>query len=187
VNLARSHLPLAPRRRRQYRRGMPPEPTEQDRRNAEYRRQVAERQLAEYRHAEAIAARALEPGWKPSMKLTVVRMEDCRPTGPNDPAPVPVSVAYRVGYRLMGERMVRYVRELPSGEVLCSENYEDVFQGLLDEKHPTQTMEIKGQRVPVKRFQLYCSSMDVMEPHTAEELADLRASREQKKAERAEA
>ena len=83
------------------------EPTPQDIADAAYRRSVADRQLAEYRHAEAIAARALEPGWKPSMKLTVVRMEDCRPTGPNDPTPVPVAVAYRVGYRLMGERMVR--------------------------------------------------------------------------------
>jgi hypothetical protein len=136
-----------------------PERTAQDIANAAFRKVVSDRQLREWRHAEALAARALEPGWKPSMKLTLVRMEDCHPTRPNDPAPVPVAVGYKVSYRLMGERMDRYVRELPSREVLASERYEDVFQGMLDEKHTTRMMELLGRQISVKRYQLYWSAI----------------------------
>ena len=120
----------------------------------------------------------LEPGWRPSHKLLLFRTEDCRPTGKNDPAPVPVAVAYKVSMRLMGERTDRFVRELPNGQVLVSERYEDVFQGMLDEPHPTRTLEVRGQRIPVRRYQMYWSALELYDPQTAEELAASRVNRE---------
>jgi hypothetical protein len=48
---------------------------------------------------------------------------------------------------------------------------------MLEEQDPTRTMEIKGQQVPTKRYQLYWSGLGRYEPKTAEELARLRASR----------
>jgi hypothetical protein len=80
------------------------EPTDRDRANAAYRQAVADRQLAVFRHAEAIRARALQPGWRRTTKLSLLRIEDCRPAGPDDPAPVPVAVSYKVSYWLMDER-----------------------------------------------------------------------------------
>jgi hypothetical protein len=163
-----------------------PQPTDKDRENFARRRVIATRQQAQLDQAARLA-RTLGVGWVPSMKLSLFLAGDCnKPTGPDDPAPVPVTVAYRVGRWVMGEHLVRFVRELPDGQVLASERYDDVFQGMLEEKDPERRMEIRGQKVPCKRFQLYWSSLDVMEPRTAEELAALRASREQGKARRAE-
>ncbi len=134
-----------------------PEVTEQDRDNAEMRQTIAAQQEAEVLHCQMLTLRSLGPGWEPSMRLTLVRVEDCRPTGKNDPDPERIAVAYRVSRGEGEDRLVRFVRETPSGKVLVSDRHEDVFKGLLDEKHPTKTMEIKGQQVPCKRYQLYWS------------------------------
>jgi len=79
-----------------------PRPTDRDRSNAAFRRQVADHQAHEYHHAETLAVQVLEPGWRPSMKLSFIRVEDCRPMGKDDPAPVPVAVAYKVPHGMSG-------------------------------------------------------------------------------------
>lgn len=163
-----------------------PQPTERDLANASMRQAIAERQNAQYHHAEVLALRLLGPGWAPSMKLSLYQADECRPTGKDDPAPVPVAVAYKVSRWLTGERQDRFVRELPSGELLCCERYENVFEGLLDEKHPTKTLEVRGAKVPTRRYQLYWSALELYEPRSAEQLAELRASRERGKAQREE-
>jgi len=150
------------------------------------REEIADRQQAEYRHAEALALRKLGPGWIPWMKLTLVSADDCRPTGKDDPAPFPVAVAYKVTCGKGEDRLDRFLRELPTGEVVSSGWYEDVFCGLLEEKHPTRTVEVGGRRVPGKRYQLYWSALELYHPRSADQLAALRVSRERKKAERAE-
>jgi hypothetical protein len=164
-----------------------PQPTARDIENAAMREAIAQRQNGEYRGAEMLALRRLGPGWQPSMKVSVYRAEECGPIGKDDPPRVPIAVAFKVSGWLMGERVDRFIRELPTGEVLDSDRYEDVFQGMLDEKHPTRTMNVKGAAVPMKRYQHYWSAMELYEPQSAEDLARLRASRERRKAERGEA
>ena len=46
------------------------------------------------------------------------------------------------------------------------------------------TLEVAGRQVPTKRYQLYWSALELYEPHSAEELAQMRESREQRKAAR---
>lgn len=163
-----------------------PQPTERDLANATLRQGIAARQNAQYHHAEVLALRTLGPGWEPSMKLTLYHADDCRPTGKDDPAGAPVAVAYQVSRRIAAGRLDRFVRELPDGEMLCSEHYEEVFSGMLDENHPTKTMEVQGEKVPTRRYQLYWSALERYEPRFAGELARLRANRERRKAEREE-
>lgn len=66
-------------------------PNPQDVENAPVRREIADRQAAEWREAEALAAEALGSGWRPWMKLVLIDGEYHR-TGDN----TPVAVAYRV-------------------------------------------------------------------------------------------
>lgn len=164
-----------------------PEPTEQDRRNAELRREISIRQNAEYHKAQILALRKLGPGWEPSMKIVVYRIEDCGPTGRDDPPRVPVAVAYKVKRRTADGWIDRYLREKDTGEILASEEHEDVFEGMLDEEHPHLTIEVRGQHIPRKRYQHYWSALELYHPKSAEGLAALRESRERKREERADA
>ncbi len=52
------------------------EPTAREIANAAYRKAVADKEAAEYRHAEAILSQALEPCCRPFMKLSLLRIED---------------------------------------------------------------------------------------------------------------
>ena len=48
---------------------------------------------------------------------------------------------------------------------------DNVFGPLLTEMHPTKTIEVKGQRVQLPRWQMYWSALELYEPRSAEQLA----------------
>ena len=54
------------------------------------------------------------------------------------------------------------------------------------EPHPTRTIEVRGETVHPHRYSLTWAGYELYEPKTAEELAKLRHSREQKREERAD-
>jgi hypothetical protein len=154
------------------------QPTERDHRNAALRRKVAERQQAEWTECLRLADAALGPGWKPWMKLVLVDA-DHRRTGDE----TPVAVAYKVRKGKGNARQVRYLCQGPDG-VIASEEYETLFGPLLTELHPTKTIEVMGKRVPVPRWQMYWSALELYEPRSAEQLAAARVTRQRNKAER---
>ncbi len=151
--------------------------TDQDLRNANARRIIADRQNAEYGECQRLAAAVLGPGWEPWMKLVLVDA-DFRRTGDATPA----AVAFKV--RRDGE--ARYLAAQPDGTVACAERYEDLFGPLLAEKHPTKTIEVKGKRIAVERNELHWSALELYQPKSAEQLSKLRESRDRAKEERAE-
>jgi hypothetical protein len=160
----------------------PVQPTEQDLENARVLREIADRQQAEYDEAALLALGALGPGWTPWMKLVLVDA-DHRRSGNT----TPVATAYQVcrGEKRLSENSL-YLRRMPDGAVKKAESYEPLFGELLTENHPTYTMEVRGERVAVDRYELWWAALECYRPRSAEELAALRVSREQKKIEREE-
>jgi hypothetical protein len=157
------------------------EPTEHDRRNAETRRQIAERQLAEYTEALKLALGTLGPGWTPWMKLVLID-SDHRRTGNTEP----VAIAYKIyrGEEKRSDNSV-YLRRMPDDTVRKADNYEDLFGELLHEPHPTQTLELlHGQVVPAPRWTLCWSALELYNPKSAEELAEARVRREERAVEK---
>jgi len=156
-------------------------PTPQDIENAHVRQQIAARQAEEYAEAERLAMMALGPGWTPWMKLSLID-SDHRRTGNTEPVATAYKV-YRGKERLTANSV--YLRRMPDGQVMHDDSYEPLFGELLHEKHPTRTVEVRGQQVPVGRYQLCWSALELYEPKSAEELAALRMTRERKAEERA--
>jgi hypothetical protein len=159
------------------------EPTERDRKNAEFRQAVADRQQAEYADAMRMALAVLGPGFQPWMKVSVVD-SDYRRTGDDTPR----AVVYKLysGEQRLSEYAV-YIRQMPDGTVKKAYGYRSLIEELLEEPHPTRTVEFRGRRVPVARYELHWSALELYHPRDADQLAALRISREQKKAARAEA
>lgn len=157
-----------------------PQPTPLDIANAEARRAISDRQAVEYGEAMRLALGVLGPGWAPWMKLSLIP-SDHRETG----EAAPVAVVYKVyrGEKRLTERST-FLRRMPDGTVARASRYEPVFGELLHEKHPTKTIEVRGQQVPVGRYELCWSALGLYQPRSAEELAKLRAYRAQRKAER---
>jgi hypothetical protein len=160
-----------------------PEPTQHDIQNAARRAEIASRQQAAYGEAVALALAALGPGYTPWMRLDLIP-SDHRQTGNREPVATVVKV-YRGEHRLLENSI--FLRRMPDGTIRKAKTYEELFGELLNEKHPTMTVEVRGQRVPVGRWELVWGALETYRPRDAEGLAALRASREQKKAEREEA
>ena len=158
------------------------QPTDQDRKNARIRQEIAARQAQGYAEAERLALAALGPGWTPWMKLLVVD-SDYHHTGNFEP----VVTVYKVyqGEQRLTENAV-YLRRMPDGLILQSRDYESLLGELLQEPHPTRRFTFRGQQVPYPRYSLCWSPLERYQPKTAEQLAALRASRERNKAERAD-
>ncbi len=158
----------------------PTQPTEQDRNNARVRQEIAQRQADEYGEAQRLALAVLGPGWTPWMKLSLID-SDHRHHGNTEP----VATVYKVyhGTERLSENAV-FLRRMPDGQVASTDSYEPLFGDLLQQKHPTRTVEIRGQRVPVNRYELCWSALELYHPKTAEELAQLRATRERRSQER---
>ena len=173
--------PLARGRPAAYPRGMT-EPTEQDRGNAALRRAVAERQNAAYGEAAALALGALGPGYTPWMRLDLIPA-DHRQTGDR----TPVATVYKVfrGEARLTENSV-FLRRMPDGSIRKAGGYEELFGDLLHEKHPTRTVEVRGERVPVGRYELVWGAQEQYHPRSAEALAKGRETRERNKAEKEE-
>ena len=156
------------------------EPTAQEAHNAAIRHAVAEKQNAEFAEALRMAERALGPGFMPWMKLSLVD-SDHRQTG-DSTAVATVFKVYR-GDRKLTENSV-YLRRMPDGTVRKADNYEELFGELLHEKHPTKTVEVRGDQVPVGRWELCWSAMETYSPRSAESLAASREKREERKLEK---
>jgi hypothetical protein len=60
---------------------------------------------------------------------------------------------------------------MPGGQVLTADRYEPLFGELLTEKHPTRTVEVRGQQVPVGTYELCWSALELYSPMSAEQLA----------------
>ncbi len=100
----------------------------------------------------------------------------------------PVATVYKVyqGELRLSDKSI-YLRRMPDGTVRKADSYEPLFGDLLEEKHPTRTVEVRGQRVPVGRYEVVWGALELYHPRDADQLAALRVSRERGKAERAEA
>jgi hypothetical protein len=159
-----------------------PQPTERDRENERRRQAIALRQNAEHDEAVALALAALGPGWTPWMKISLIPA-DHRQTGDDRP----VATIYKVyrGAARTSENAL-FLRRMPDGRVLTSDRYEPLFGDLLEEKHPTRTVEVRGRQAPVSRYEVVWSALELYHPRSAEQLAAQRQTREQKKAERQE-
>jgi hypothetical protein len=127
-----------------------------------------------------MALGALGPGFKPWQKISVID-SDFRRTG-DDTSRAVVYKLYSADERL-SENAV-YIRQMPDGTVKKAYGYQSLIEELLDEPHPTKTVEYRGRKVPVARYELHWSALELYTPRSAEQLAALRVSREQKKAER---
>jgi hypothetical protein len=150
------------------------EPSSQDLANAATRQAIAERQNAEFREAQLLALGTLGPSYRPWMKLVLIDA-DHRRTGNRQP----VATVFKV-YR--GEEKLtehsRFIRRMPDGTVKHADNYEELFGELLTEKHPTLTVEVRGEQVPVDRYELCWSALELYHPRSAESLATAREKRE---------
>jgi hypothetical protein len=73
---------------------------------------------------------------------------------------------------------------MPNGHILHAGSYEPLFGALLHEKHPTRTIEVRGQQEPCPRYSLCWSALELYEPRSAEQLAAARAKREERASEK---
>ena len=151
------------------------EPTAQDIANAERRAEIAARMAAEYEEAEQLAEQALGPGYQPWMALRLIP-SDHRQTG-DTRAVATVFKVYRGEQKLTENSM--YVRRFDDGTVRAADNYEELFGDLLAEKHPTRTVDVKGEKVPVGKYELCWSALELYTPQSATALAARRQTREQ--------
>lgn len=159
------------------------EPTPQDHKNAERRQAIADRFAEQYGRVYSLALGAFGPGWLPSHRHFLIDKADeerCRRTGER---PVPAATVYTVRHEETGLDRHFMVRD---GQVVEVAGYEEGFGAMLDERHPTMTIEVRGERVHPHRYSLCWSDIPLYEPKTAEQLAALRESRTRKRAEREE-
>lgn len=154
--------------------------TAQDHENARIRQAIAVRQAAEYATALTLAHRALGSGWKPWMKLVLLDSDyhDGRSTEP-------AATVYKVyrGEEKLSENSA-YVSQGPDGTVRKANRYEELFGGQLHEPHSTRGFESNGTWTPYPRYCVCWSALELYNPKSAEQLANLRASRERGKTER---
>jgi hypothetical protein len=157
-----------------------PQPTDRDRENALRRQEIAARQGEEYAEAQRLALEALGPGWTPWMKLTLIDSDSHRMGNAQ-----PVATAYKVyrGEQRLTENAV-YLLRMPDSQVRQAQSPEPLFGDLLHEPHPTRAIEVRGGQVPCPRYSLCWSALERYEPRSAEQLAQLRASRERRRQER---
>jgi hypothetical protein len=152
------------------------DPTPLDLANAATRQSISERQNAAYREAELLALRTLGPGFTPWMALRLIP-SDHRQSGNSTPAATVFKV-YRGDEKLTENAM--FIRQMTNGQLAKSTSYEPLFGDLLHEKHQSRTMEIRGEQVPVDRYELCWSAMELYHPRSAEALATAREKRQER-------
>lgn len=158
-------------------------PTDRDRHNAAVREALASRQQAEYDRVLLWAMGKFGVGWLPAGRhyLLDKQVEDeARRTGER---PEVAATVYSVRHMHTGRKRQFTVTD---GLVVEHESYEEGFGAMLQEPHPTMRIEVKGQKVAPFRYSLCWAPLEIYQPRSAEELAKLRVSREEKKAVRAE-
>lgn len=159
-----------------------PQPTEHDHENARIRQEIADRQAQEYGQVLAWALGAFGPGWEPSCRhFLVSKQEEDRVRYTGD-RPVAAATVYVV----KNAKEVKRHFTVTDGQVVECAGYEEGFGSMLLEPHPTQTIEVKGQRVHPHRYSLCWAPYELYHPKSAEQLSALRVSRERGKEERAD-
>lgn len=155
--------------------------TARDEANAKMRAAIAARFEEEYLQCLSWAESAFGPGWEPSGRHYLLDQADedrCRMTGER---PTPAATVYTVR---KGGQAKHF--SVVNGQVVEHASYKEGFGAMLDEPHPTMTIEVRGQQVHPHRFSTCWAPIELYHPRTAEELAKLRESRFRKKAEREE-
>lgn len=155
-------------------------PSARDEKNARMRQEIAERFEAEYLQCLAWAETAFGLGWEPSGRhyiLDKAEEDRYRMTGER---PTPEATVYTVKNAKGEQRHFSIV----DGQAVEHASYKDGFGAMLDEPHPTMTIEVRGAHVHPHRYSLCWASIETYSPKTAEQLATLRVSRERKKVER---
>lgn len=153
------------------------EPSAQDLRNAENRRAIADRQAQEYGQVLAWAMGKFGPGWLPNGRHYLLDKQvedDCRKTGER---PVAAATCYTVR-NCVGRKRHFMVND---GVVKEVSGYAEGFGDMLNESHPTMTIEVRGQRVAPGRFSLCWGAIELYTPQSAESLAAARERREERK------
>jgi hypothetical protein len=154
-------------------------PSPQDIQNAATRRAIADHQAAEYAGCMKLALGFLGPGWTPWMKIVLIDSDYHKPGVSREP----VATAYKVyrGEEKLTENSV-YLRKTPDGTVRKADNCEELFGDLLTEPHPTRKLELfHGQVVPAPRWTICWSALELYEPRNAQQLAEAREHREERK------
>jgi hypothetical protein len=156
------------------------EPTAQDMENANTRAAIAARFEAEYRQVMAWADRIMGPGWEPVGRHYLVDKDEeqraRREGGPMKAAATVFTVTNGVRKRHFT------VRDDKPVEV---SGYQECFGPMLLEPHPTQRIEVRGERVAPHRYSLCWAPVEVYRPRSAEDLAALRERREAKAVDKA--
>jgi len=110
------------------------DPTALDLENAATREAIEAKQNAAFHHCLILSLRALGPGWRPWMRLSLIESDYHRH---RDKPPVIGATAFKV-YR--GELRLtennRFLIQDADGAVRRAARYEDLFGTLLEEKHP---------------------------------------------------
>jgi hypothetical protein len=158
------------------------QPTDRDLYNARIRQVIAERQQEEYDRVLVWATTKFGAGWLPSGRHFLLDKEDedrCRRTGER---PVAAATVFTVR-NAEGEKRHFTVNDAVVTE--CS-GHEEGFGPMLLERHPTMTIEVRGQNVHPLRYSLCWTPIETYQPRSAEQLAEARGRRQRKKAERDE-
>jgi hypothetical protein len=156
--------------------------SDQDREGERIRREIAEKQEAEYVECLKWALSAFGPGWLPSHRHMLVEKNEEERTRHSGERAKAAAVVYTVKNK-DGDRRHFTVTD---GKVVPCASYEEGFGDLLHAKHPTRGFEHKGAFVRTHRYSLCWAGYDLYHPKTAEQLAALRVSREKGKADRAD-
>jgi hypothetical protein len=157
-------------------------PTAYDHDIARVRREIAERQQAEYDECLGWALHAFGPGWLPSGRhflLDKTEEDRVRYTGER---PRPEATVYTVRNDTGDKRYFTIM----DGQVVEHATYTDGFGAMLFEPHPTQGFEHAGRWCPYHRYSLCWAGYELYHPKSAEELAALRIARERRRTEREE-
>jgi hypothetical protein len=160
-----------------------PEPTQLDIENARARHAIADAQRAQFEECLAWSVQAFgDESYQPSGRHFLLDKDDeerCRRTGER---PRPFATVYTV--RKGDEK--RHFTVTNDGQVVEHTSMEAGFGDLLLAPHPTRFFEHNGKKVAGHRFSLCWAGYDLYEPKSAEQLAEMRARREQRREEKAD-
>jgi hypothetical protein len=149
-------------------------PTEQDRRNAAVRAEIAARFQADYEQCLAWAEPLFGQGFIPAYRHYLVDHDDeerCRQSGGRPPA---AATVYTVRNAAGDKRHFM----LKDGRPVEVSGYTEGFGDMLYELHPTRGFEHQGKRVAYHRYSLCFAAYHDYHPKSAEQLAADRATRE---------
>lgn len=156
------------------------EPTDLDRENAARRNAIALRFRKEYLEALGYAMSLFGPGWEPHGKHSLVTHEEAarvRYTGERA-TPAAVVITARK------ERDERHFI-VENGTARECGPYAEALKHMLDERHPTRRVTVRGEEVPISMYEVQWSGFEPdYRPQSADQLAAAREKREAKALER---